>query len=354
MNAIEVNNVSKSYGAVKALDEVSFSVGQGEVFGLIGPDGAGKTSMYRILCTLLLPDSGTVTVDGFDAVRQMTDIRRRVGYMPGKFSLYEDLTVQENLEFFATLFGTTVDEGYDSIKAIYSQIERFKDRRAGALSGGEQPQIVPSRGGWYVMDGENGTNKVECGNAVQFAGSSLYWRNATLLERKAFTIEFFAKFRNLANGVNLVRCVKSDAAGGSLVWCLWKADNVKLQFSAVPVKSDGTLDSQRASNILTSGFDGGDGLWHHWAITIDSTDGEHIYAKVYRDYEQLGDTASINGTLDVPPQNGNRLGISLGGTGNAGAYIDGTFDQVRVSAGILDPSEFMRYDSTRGTVLTVR
>ena len=204
------------------------------------------------------------------------------------------------------------------------------------------------------MDGENGTNKVECGNAVQFAGSSLYWRNATLLERKAFTIEFFAKFRNLANGVNLVRCVKSDAAGGSLVWCLWKADNVKLQFSAVPVKSDGTLDSQRASNILTSGFDGGDGLWHHWAITIDSTDGEHIYAKVYRDYEQLGDTASINGTLDVPPQNGNRLGISLGGTGNAGAYIDGTFDQVRVSAGILDPSEFMRYDKVKNTFIYVR
>jgi len=144
MNAIEVNNVSKSYGAVKALDEVSFSVGQGEVFGLIGPDGAGKTSMYRILCTLLLPDSGTVTVDGFDAVRQMTDIRRRVGYMPGKFSLYEDLTVQENLEFFATLFGTTVDEGYDSIKAIYSQIERFKDRRAGALSGGMKQKLALS------------------------------------------------------------------------------------------------------------------------------------------------------------------------------------------------------------------
>ena len=126
MNAIEVNNVSKSYGKVKALDDVSFTVGQGEVFGLIGPDGAGKTSLYRILCTLLLPDSGTVAVDGFDSVRQMTDIRRRVGYMPGKFSLYEDLTVEENLAFFATLFGTTVEEGYDSIRAIYSQIERFK------------------------------------------------------------------------------------------------------------------------------------------------------------------------------------------------------------------------------------
>ena len=122
MCAIEVNKVSKSYGKVKALDEVSFSVGKGEVIGLIGPDGAGKTSLYRILCSLLLPDSGTASVDGFDVVSQMKEVRRRVGYMPGKFSLYQDLTVEENLEFFATLFGTTVEEGYDSIKAIYSQI----------------------------------------------------------------------------------------------------------------------------------------------------------------------------------------------------------------------------------------
>ncbi len=142
MNAIEVNHVSKSYGTVKALDDVSFTVGKGEVFGLIGPDGAGKTSMYRILCTLLKPQQGTATVDGFDTVRQMNDIRRRVGYMPGKFSLYQDLTVQENLEFFATLFGTTVEQGYDSIRAIYSQIERFKDRKAGALSGGMKQKLA--------------------------------------------------------------------------------------------------------------------------------------------------------------------------------------------------------------------
>ena len=142
MNAIEVNSISKHYGKVQALRDVSFSVGKGEVFGLIGPDGAGKTSMYRILCSLLLPDAGTATVDGYDVVSQMKEIRKRVGYMPGKFSLYQDLTVEENLKFFATLFNTTVEENYDSIKAIYSQLERFKNRRAGALSGGMKQKLA--------------------------------------------------------------------------------------------------------------------------------------------------------------------------------------------------------------------
>lgn len=147
MNAIEVKHLSKSYGkghVVKALSDVSFTVGKGEVFGLIGPDGAGKTTMFRILCSLLLPDEGSATVDGFDVVSQMSNIRRRVGYMPGKFSLYQDLTVEENLHFFATLFGTTVEAGYDAIKAIYSQIERFKDRKAGALSGGMKQKLALS------------------------------------------------------------------------------------------------------------------------------------------------------------------------------------------------------------------
>ena len=145
MDAIVVNGVSKSYGKkLQALSYVSFSVGKGEVFGLIGPDGAGKTSMFRILCSLLLPETGTASVDGFDVVRQMRQVRCRVGYMPGKFSLYQDLTIEENLKFFATLFGTTVEEGYDSIKAIYSQIERFKDRKAGALSGGMKQKLALS------------------------------------------------------------------------------------------------------------------------------------------------------------------------------------------------------------------
>ena len=163
MKTIEVNHVTKSFGKVKALDDVSFTVTKGEVFGLIGPDGAGKTTMFRILCSLLLPDHGMqipsnkltsvqmrsnqepfAAVDGFDVVRQMREVRRRVGYMPGRFSLYQDLTVEENLKFFATLFGTTVDEGYDSIKAIYSQIEPFRNRRAGALSGGMKQKLALS------------------------------------------------------------------------------------------------------------------------------------------------------------------------------------------------------------------
>ena len=142
MNAIEVNNLSRRYGKVQALKAVSFSVERGELFGIIGPDGAGKTTMYRILCSLLLPDEGTASVNGYDVVSGMKEIRRRVGYMPGRFSLYQDLTVEENLRFFATLFGTTIEENYDSIKGIYTQIEPFRKRRAGALSGGMKQKLA--------------------------------------------------------------------------------------------------------------------------------------------------------------------------------------------------------------------
>ena len=141
---IHVENICKTFGKVQALGDVSLDVGKGELFGLVGPDGAGKTTLFRILCTLLLPDRGRASVEGFDVVKDMREIRRRVGYMPGRFSLYQDLSVEENLRFFASLFGTTVDEGYDSIKAIYSQIEPFRKRRAGALSGGMKQKLALS------------------------------------------------------------------------------------------------------------------------------------------------------------------------------------------------------------------
>lgn len=141
---LTADRLTKSYGTVKALDGVSFAVRRGEIFGLIGPDGAGKTTLFRLLTTLLRPDSGGAVVAGFDVERQYKEIRRRVGYMPGRFSLYQDLTVEENLQFFATVFGTSIRENYDLVRDIYSQIEPFRTRRAGALSGGMKQKLALS------------------------------------------------------------------------------------------------------------------------------------------------------------------------------------------------------------------
>ena len=144
METVILNNITKVYGKERrvAVDNISFSVNQGEVFGIIGPDGAGKTSIFRMLTTLLLPDGGTATVNGFDIVKDYKSIRNTVGYMPGKFSLYQDLSIRENLKFFATVFGTTLEENYDQIKDIYVQIEPFKNRRAGKLSGGMKQKLA--------------------------------------------------------------------------------------------------------------------------------------------------------------------------------------------------------------------
>lgn len=146
--AIQVRNISKSFTVekkkVSAVRDVSFSVNKGELFGLVGPDGAGKTTLFRILTTLMLADSGTASVDGFDVVKDFKEIRKRVGYMPGKFSLYPDLSVAENITFFATLFNTSLKENYDLVKAIYQQIEPFEKRKAGALSGGMKQKLALS------------------------------------------------------------------------------------------------------------------------------------------------------------------------------------------------------------------
>lgn len=144
MNAITIDNLSKSYGSVKALDGISFEVRRGELFGLIGPDGAGKSTLFRLLATLLNADSGSALIDGFDIVKDYRQIRSRIGYMPGRFSLYHDLSVEENLNFFAALFGVKVEESYDLVAPIYSQIEPFRKRRAGKLSGGMKQKLALS------------------------------------------------------------------------------------------------------------------------------------------------------------------------------------------------------------------
>jgi len=144
MPPILVDNISKSYGKVNALNGVSLEVNKGELFGLIGPDGAGKTTLIRILTSLLIPDSGKASLVGNDVVKDFHEIRMIVGYMPGRFSLYSDLTVQENLEFFAGVFGSTIEENYYLIKDIYHMLEPFKDRLAGKLSGGMKQKLALS------------------------------------------------------------------------------------------------------------------------------------------------------------------------------------------------------------------
>jgi ABC-2 type transport system ATP-binding protein len=142
--AVSVRDLTKRFGEVAALDGITFAVAPGELFGFIGPDGAGKTTLFRILTTLLVPDGGEARVLGLDVVRDFWALRSRVGYMPGRFSLYPDLSVEENLRFFAAVFGTTVEAQYDLIAPIYRQIEPFRDRRAGALSGGMKQKLALS------------------------------------------------------------------------------------------------------------------------------------------------------------------------------------------------------------------
>lgn len=141
---VDFQNISKSYGDQLAVNAINFSVKENELFGLIGPDGAGKTTLFRILATLLLPDSGSVLFDGHDVVSDYKFVRKNIGYMPGEFSLYQDLSVRENLEFFATIFQTTIEENYKLIEDIYEQLEPFAKRRAGALSGGMKQKLALS------------------------------------------------------------------------------------------------------------------------------------------------------------------------------------------------------------------
>lgn len=144
MTAVSVSHIDKTYGKVHALKDLSFTVDEGELYGIIGPDGAGKTTLFRILATLIRADKGTAEVAGCDVVKDYRKIRNIIGYMPGRFSLYQDLTVEENLKFFATVFNTTIQENYHLIEDIYKQIEPFKHRKAGKLSGGMKQKLALS------------------------------------------------------------------------------------------------------------------------------------------------------------------------------------------------------------------
>lgn len=183
--AIDVSSVTKSYGDVTALDNVSFTVESGEMFGLIGPDGSGKSSLYRILATLTAPDAGTATVCGLDTVRDYSKLRTMIGYMPEKFSLYQDLSVSENLHFFASLFGVSVKENYDIIAPVFSQLERFPNRKAGALSGGMKQKLALScalihRPEILLLD--------EPTTGVDAVSRSEFWDMLSTLREKGITI----------------------------------------------------------------------------------------------------------------------------------------------------------------------
>ena len=185
MSAIVVENISKSFGKVKALKSVSFEVKRNELFGLIGPDGAGKTTLFRLLTTLLNPDEGQASVDGYDIVKDYKKIRQRVGYMPGKFSLYQDLTVEENLSFFAALFGVKVEDSYELIAPIYRQIEPFKKRKAGKLSGGMKQKLALS---CALIHSPSILFLDEPTTGVDAVSRSEFWDMLSMLKEKGITI----------------------------------------------------------------------------------------------------------------------------------------------------------------------
>lgn len=205
-NEIQISHISKRYGDVVALRDLSLEISPGELFGLIGPDGAGKTTLFRILTTLSLADSGSASVCGLDVVRDLKEIRRRVGYMPGRFSLYQDLTVEENLNFFATVFNTTVEENYDLVRDIYSQIEPFKRRRAGKLSGGMKQKLALScalihRPDVLFLD--------EPTTGVDPVSRSEFWDMLDRLKRQGITILVSTPYMDEASRCDRIALVRS-------------------------------------------------------------------------------------------------------------------------------------------------
>lgn len=263
MEAVIVNNLIKTYPAekksvVKALNDISFKVNTGELFGVIGPDGAGKSTLFRILTTLLLADSGTAFVDGFDVVKDYKEIRKRVGYMPGKFSLYQDLSVEENLDFFATIFNTNIRENYDLIKDIYVQIAPFKTRRAGKLSGGMKQKLAlccalihrPS-----VLFLDEPTTGVDAVSRKEF------WEMLQQLKKQGITILVSTPYMDEASLCDRVALVQNGA-----ILSIDKPAAITAQFNntLLAVKADnmfGLLQVLRESGLAMNSYPFGE--YHH-------------------------------------------------------------------------------------------
>lgn len=203
---IEVKNISKSYGKSQALKNISLEVQKGELFGLIGPDGAGKTTLMRILMTLLLPDSGEALMNDMNVVKNFKKIRHIVGYMPGRFSLYQDLSVEENLSFFATVFGTTVEENYDLIRDIYYQIEPFKKRRAGNLSGGMKQKLALS---CALIHSPKILILDEPTTGVDAVSRKEFWEMLKKLQQKGITIFVSTPYMDEANLCDRVALIQN-------------------------------------------------------------------------------------------------------------------------------------------------
>lgn len=202
---IEAQGIGKSFGDTEALKNISFEVNRGEIFGFIGPDGAGKTTLFRIITTLLLPDAGRMTVMGLDCKTGYRELRRNIGYMPGRFSLYHDLTVEENLNFYATVFGTTVRKNYDLIRDVYSHIEPFRKRLAGKLSGGMKQKLALScalihKPGLLVLD--------EPTTGVDAVSRSEFWEMLNRLREENITIIASTPYMDEAMRCNRVALIQ--------------------------------------------------------------------------------------------------------------------------------------------------
>ena len=296
MASVTVNNIIKTYSTekksvVKALNNISFQVDKGELFGVIGPDGAGKTSLFRIMTTLLIADSGIATVEGFDTVKDYKEIRKQIGYMPGKFSLYQDLSVEENLEFFATIFNTSIKENYDLIKDIYVQIEPFKKRRAGKLSGGMKQKLalccaLIHRPTVLFLD--------EPTTGVDAVSRKEFWEMLKQLKKQGITILVSTPYMDEASLCDRVALLQNGS-----VLSIDIPENITRQFTKklLAVKTDdmyALLQSLRECNEVENVYPFGE--YHHVVLrqsALENEIGNYILAHGFKDAELKPAVANI-------------------------------------------------------------